>query len=96
MSLLMKYGKTALIAGASESIGAAFARHLAMCWLDLLIVARRAEPLMSLAKEIEEKYKVSVQIVSCDLSKVDAAETLLHALDHYDIDFLYIMLAYSI
>ena len=90
MSLQIKYGKTALIAGASEGIGAAFAKHLAMSGMDLLIVARRIEPLAALAKEIKEKYKVSVQTVSCDLSKVDAAETLLHAVNQYDIDvFIY-------
>jgi len=88
MSLNEKYGKTALIAGASEGIGAAFARYLAKEGMNLVIVARRVEPMQALAKEIEKKYKVQVQTLSCDLSKPDAAQTLVKALNHVEIDVL--------
>jgi len=61
MSLSHKYGPCALIAGASEGIGAAFARHLAEEGIDLVLVARRKEPLEKLASLLIEKYRINVE-----------------------------------
>lgn len=88
MTLKGKYGKTALVAGASEGIGAAFARYLAKEGMNLVLIARRVEPMVALAKELEEKYKIHVQTVSCDLSKPNAAQTLIGALEQVEIDVL--------
>lgn len=88
MNLQKRYGKTALVAGASEGIGAAFARYLAKEGMNLILIARRVEPMVVLARELEEKYKVQVQTVSCDLSKPDAAPTLVAALSSFEIDLM--------
>lgn len=90
MTSIKKYGTTALIAGASEGIGAAFSHYLAKAGYNLVVVARRVEPMVALAKEIEEKYQVKVQTVSCDLSTPNAADELLGAVEQFDIDvFVY-------
>lgn len=47
-----RYGPWALIGGASEGIGAAFAEALAARGLNLLLVARRPEPLATLATRL--------------------------------------------
>ena len=68
MNLKQKYGNTALVAGASEGIGAAFATRLAAEGMDLVLIARRIQPLLQLADSLENKYKVNVVCIPCDLS----------------------------
>ena len=73
MSLKDKYGRLALVAGASEGIGAAFSEYLASDGMDLILVARRREPLEQLASQLVLKYKVKVDCIACDLSVSAAA-----------------------
>jgi short-subunit dehydrogenase len=73
LSWARRYGPAALVAGASEGIGAAFARTLAARGLDLALVARRAEPLETLAGELRSATGVNVRTLACDLADDDAA-----------------------
>ena len=59
----------ALITGASGGIGLSMARELAQRKMDLLLIARSEDKLATAKKELEEKYKVRVEFLSCDLSK---------------------------
>lgn len=68
MSLKIKYGQLALIAGGSEGIGASFANYLASKGVDLILVARQAEKLENKAEEIKNEHAVKVSCISCDLS----------------------------
>jgi short-subunit dehydrogenase len=69
-------GATALVTGASSGIGSFFARGLAQRGANLILVARSADKLSSLAKEITEAYGVSVKTLSQDLSVPGAAEEI--------------------
>ncbi|MCX6200099.1 MAG: SDR family NAD(P)-dependent oxidoreductase [Bacteroidetes bacterium] len=80
VNLIQKYGQLALVAGASEGIGAAFATYLAAEGLNLVLVARRKEPLDKLAELLRLKYKVDVECITCDLAENIAAEQLQTAL----------------
>ncbi|HXK22060.1 MAG TPA: SDR family NAD(P)-dependent oxidoreductase [Myxococcota bacterium] len=75
-----RYGPCALIAGASEGIGAAFARELAHRGLDLVLVARRPEPLAALEREIASFASVRVHCLPLDLARADACAEIERAL----------------
>ena len=49
-----RYGPWATVAGASEGLGATYAEELASRGLNLVLVARRAELLQSLASELSK------------------------------------------
>lgn len=51
MTFKEKYGPTALIAGASEGLGAAYAQALAARGLDLVLIGRRSQPLEETARQ---------------------------------------------
>ena len=76
MDLKKKYGPLAIIAGASEGMGAAFARALAAQGMNLIIVARRKKNLEALAEELIQKHHIEVETFSCDLSLPDATEQI--------------------
>ncbi len=66
------YGGWALVAGASEGLGAAFARALAAEGHPLLLVARRAAELEAIAAPL--RAKVEVATLALDLSAADLEE----------------------
>jgi short-subunit dehydrogenase len=62
------------VAGASEGLGAAFARAIAARGIHLVLLARRAALLESLAEEL--RAKVEVRTIACDLARPDLASVL--------------------
>lgn len=88
MNLKQKYGNTALVAGASEGIGAAYAKCLAEEGLDLVLVARRRNLLESFADSLEEKYGIHTTCISCDLESPDATQQITDILNGKEINLL--------
>jgi short-subunit dehydrogenase len=78
-SFAQRYGPWAIVAGASEGLGGAFATELARRGLNLVLVARRPEPLAALAATLP----IRTITVAADLSTVDGvAEVIAAAADH--------------
>ncbi|HEY4323754.1 MAG TPA: SDR family NAD(P)-dependent oxidoreductase [Mucilaginibacter sp.] len=88
MTFKEKYGNTALIAGASEGMGAAYACALAEHGLDLVLIARRKEPLEETASKIREQFNVKVLSITCDLADADATRQIADAIGGMNIDFM--------
>jgi len=83
-----RYGKTALVAGASEGIGAAFAYALAKEGMDLILIARRPENLTKVAGEIEREFGVKTICIQCDLSEENALQRIENYIGETEVDFL--------
>jgi uncharacterized protein len=67
VSFLARYGPWAVVAGASEGLGAAFASALAERGVHLVLLARRGDRLTALARELGEAHGVEIRTVACDL-----------------------------
>lgn len=74
------YGPWALVAGASEGLGACFARAAAARGLHPILVARREDPLDAIADELRHDHGVEPLIVPLDLAREDAWPTLRDAI----------------
>ncbi len=73
-------GQWALVTGASSGLGVDFARELARRGADIVLVARRIEPLQRLSEELRA-LGVQVRVMPTDLGDVDAREQLQRELD---------------
>lgn len=63
-----RYGPWALVTGASAGIGYEFARRLAARGLDVILVARQAGRLETLAAELEREHRVEARALAVDLT----------------------------
>jgi uncharacterized protein len=90
-----RYGPWALIAGASEGIGAAFAEQLAQAGLNLVLVARRQELLEGLATSIKQRYPVEIRTLAQDLASPAVAETLEKATSDLEVGLIVYNAAYG-
>jgi short-subunit dehydrogenase len=79
MSFVDRYGPWAVIAGASEGTGRAFALQIAASGVSCILIARREGPLKELAKEIRGKAGTECVTAAIDLAKSDASDRIAAA-----------------
>lgn len=85
MSFRQTYGPWALIAGASEGTGAAFAKKLAARGLNCILAARREAPLAALADELRAEHAIECLTVRVDLAAGDACDRLVEAVGEREV-----------
>ena len=85
MTFSERYGPWAVITGASEGTGQAFARRIAAEGLPSVLLARRLEPLVELAESIRAQTGVECVTASVDLAAEDGAQQVIDAVDNREI-----------
>ena len=78
-------GKWALVTGASSGFGIEFATLLAEQAANIILAARRTEPMERLAEQLRQKHRVNVVVEGIDLSVVGAGAELKSRLDRRGI-----------
>jgi short-subunit dehydrogenase len=81
----------ALVTGASAGIGAEFCRQLAAQGYQLVLVARRKDKLQAIAEELKETHGAHSYIITADLSKSDACQSVVTRLEDENIDIEYLV-----
>lgn len=82
-----QYGPWAVIAGGSEGVGAEFASRLAQAGINLVLVARKPEPLRDTAARCRE-LGAQVRELALDLSKPDSAGQIIAATTDLEVGLL--------
>jgi short-subunit dehydrogenase len=80
-----KYGPWALIAGASDGVGAAFAEAIANNGINVVLLARREEVLNKVAEGIRGRTGAEARVLVTDLSAPDATQSIVTATADLDI-----------
>jgi len=85
---LKKYGRWAIVTGASDGLGKQFAIQLAEIGFNLVIVGRRKKLLDDLNKTLTQAHKVQCLAVNLDLSTNDAVNILEEKTKDLDIGLI--------
>jgi short-subunit dehydrogenase len=85
MSFVERYGPWAVIAGASEGTGRAFARKIASNDVPCLLIARREAPLAALAEEIRSESGVTCVTAAIDLTSPEAPGQIIAAVGDREV-----------
>ena len=83
-----RYGTWALVAGASEGLGAEYATQLAAKGLNLVLVARREALLEKLGEQLTRNYGIEVRSLPLDLAREDIGEVVEAATGDIEIGLL--------
>ena len=83
-----KYGPWALVAGASDGVGAAFAEALAARGLNVVLLARRQAVLDEVAAGIRDRHGVETRTLAVDLAGPGAASAVADATADLEVGFL--------
>ncbi|OBA61153.1 short-chain dehydrogenase [Mycobacterium sp. 1100029.7] len=88
MTFATKYGPWALVAGASDGVGAAFATGLAQRGVNVVLLSRRQAVLDQVAAQIESETGAATRTLAVDLAEPNAAAAIAAATGDLEIGFL--------
>ncbi len=88
MSFVDQYGPWAVVAGASDGVGAGFAEGLADRGVNVVLLARRQAVLDEVAAGMEARSGVQTRTVAVDLAEPGATATIAAATAGLEVGFL--------
>jgi len=88
MSFATRYGPWALVAGASDGVGAAFVRAIAERGLNVVMLARRKSVLDEVAAAIRADTGVETRSVAIDLARPDAMTAIADETAGLEVGFV--------
>lgn len=83
-----QYGPWAVVTGASDGIGKAFARSLAEAGLNLVLVARRGDVLERLGRQFTQGHGIRVETLALDVGRSGSLAALADATDGLEVGLL--------
>jgi short-subunit dehydrogenase len=83
-----KYGPWAVVAGGSEGIAEHFARRLASSGFNLVLIARKPEPLEKLASDSRARNGIQVRPLQLDLTRPDLLDRVRESTDDVEVGLL--------
>ena len=83
-----KYGPWAVVAGASEGLGEAFARASAARGVNVVLVARRQAVLRALSDNIAHETGVSTRVITADLGTREGLDRVMNETRDLDVGLL--------
>ncbi|XP_038381761.1 inactive hydroxysteroid dehydrogenase-like protein 1 isoform X1 [Canis lupus familiaris] len=87
--LIKQYGRWAVVSGATDGIGRAYAEELASRGLSIILISRNQDKLQMVAKDIADTYKVETEVIVADFSNGrEIYDPIREALKDKDIGIL--------
>jgi short-subunit dehydrogenase len=83
-----QYGPWAFIAGGSEGVGASFAHKLAAQGINLIIAARKPQPIQELAAQLRRQFGVQARELPLNLCAPDMLEQVKAATSDVEVGML--------
>jgi short-subunit dehydrogenase len=83
-----KYGRWAVIAGASEGVGASLADQLGARGLDLVLIARNGPLLEEVAADARNRHTVQTRVLIQDLTDPDVGNRVAEATEDLDVGLM--------
>jgi short-subunit dehydrogenase len=83
-----RYGPWAIVAGASEGLGVAYAHRLAERGVNLLLISRNAELLDKLVIEVRATHGIEARALALDLTTPDAVSKIIAATANLEIGLM--------
>jgi short-subunit dehydrogenase len=83
-----RYGPWALLVGGSEGIGEHLARKLGVAGINIVLVARKPEPLAETSQKVHEESGVEVRTLQLDIARPDLLERIREVTDDLEVGML--------
>ena len=87
-NFVQKYGKWALVTGASSGIGRECARKLAAGDMNIVLVARDKERLEATSRELCDEFSIKTRVIAQDLSDPQVVERIAELVSDLEIGVL--------